>query len=129
VVDRSDAEELMAQVRTRLGLHDSERRFPAGAHLPGHAVAHASTASSRWPRCWPRTTPGAPNGRPTWPPVRAYTEAKQAQRVLDYDDLLLYWQLALQEGAVAQAMGGRFDHVLVDEFQDTNRCRPASCTR
>jgi DNA helicase-2/ATP-dependent DNA helicase PcrA len=41
--------------------------------------------------------------------------------VLDYDDLLLYWQLALQEAAVARAMGARFDHVLVDEFQDTNR--------
>jgi DNA helicase-2/ATP-dependent DNA helicase PcrA len=41
--------------------------------------------------------------------------------VLDYDDLLLYWQQAMAEPALAAAIGARFDHVLVDEYQDTNR--------
>jgi DNA helicase II / ATP-dependent DNA helicase PcrA len=56
---------------------------------------------------------------------RAYVEAKQQQRVLDYDDLLLYWRQMLEEPALAEAIGARFDHVLVDEYQDTNRLQAA----
>ena len=51
----------------------------------------------------------------------AYVEAKQAQNVLDYDDLLLYWAQMATEPALAEQLGSRFDHVLVDEYQDTNR--------
>ena len=51
----------------------------------------------------------------------AYVEAKQRQNVLDYDDLLLYWAHMLAEPAFAAEIGARFDHVLVDEYQDTNR--------
>ena len=51
---------------------------------------------------------------------RNYVEAKQAQQLLDYDDLLLYWHILVQEPALAAAIGARFSHVLVDEYQDTN---------
>ena len=51
----------------------------------------------------------------------AYVEAKQSQNVLDYDDLLLYWAQMMSDPALAADVGGRFDHVLVDEYQDTNR--------
>jgi superfamily I DNA/RNA helicase len=50
-----------------------------------------------------------------------YVEAKQKQNVLDYDDLLLYWAQMMTEGSIAQDISDRFDHVLVDEYQDTNR--------
>ena len=56
---------------------------------------------------------------------RAYVQAKQQQHVLDYDDLLLYWQQMMAEPALAAAIGARFDHVLVDEYQDTNRLQAA----
>jgi DNA helicase-2/ATP-dependent DNA helicase PcrA len=48
-------------------------------------------------------------------------ERKQRQNILDYDDLLLYLYYLLQDEEVADSVGGRFDHVLVDEYQDTNR--------
>src|SRR5713101_7978738 len=51
----------------------------------------------------------------------AYVEAKQKQNVLDYDDLLLYWAQMVGDASLADDIGGRFDHVLVDEYQDTNR--------
>ena len=51
----------------------------------------------------------------------AYVEAKQRQNVLDYDDLLLYWAQMIGDAGLAEDVGGRFDHVLVDEYQDTNR--------
>src|SRR6202043_4082250 len=50
-----------------------------------------------------------------------YVEAKQRQHVLDYDDLLLYWAHMMQEPAIVAHVSDRFDHVLVDEYQDTNR--------
>jgi DNA helicase-2/ATP-dependent DNA helicase PcrA len=51
----------------------------------------------------------------------AYVEAKQRQHVLDYDDLLLYWAQMMQEPTIVAHVSDRFDHVLVDEYQDTNR--------
>ena len=40
--------------------------------------------------------------------------------MLDYDDLLLYWAHMMEEPVLARLVGERFDHVLVDEYQDTN---------
>jgi DNA helicase-2/ATP-dependent DNA helicase PcrA len=51
---------------------------------------------------------------------RSYVEAKQRDKVLDYDDLLLFWAHLVSEPALARLVGGRFDHVLVDEYQATN---------
>ena len=50
-----------------------------------------------------------------------YLDAKRRQQVLDYDDLLLYWAQMMCEPSIAADVSGRFDHVLVDEYQDTNR--------
>ncbi len=41
--------------------------------------------------------------------------------MLDYDDLLVYWQAMMNEPKLAQQVASNFDHVLVDEYQDTNR--------
>jgi hypothetical protein len=43
----------------------------------------------------------------------------QRNNVLDYDDLLLYWRRMMEEPGLAAEIGARFDHVLVDEYQDT----------
>jgi len=51
----------------------------------------------------------------------AYVDQKGAQSVLDYDDLLLFWHGLLTDPRVARQIRSRFDHVLVDEYQDTNR--------
>ena len=45
--------------------------------------------------------------------------------MLDYDDLLLYWHQMMAEPALAAAVRRRFDHVLVDEYQDTNALQAA----
>ncbi len=58
--------------------------------------------------------------------VAGYVEAKQAQNVLDYDDLLLYWAQMVSDPSLADDIGNRFDHVLVDEYQDTNRLQSLS---
>jgi DNA helicase II / ATP-dependent DNA helicase PcrA len=48
-----------------------------------------------------------------------YTRRKRAQNVLDYDDLLLFWR-ALGSTPAGADVARQFEHVLVDEYQDTN---------
>jgi DNA helicase-2/ATP-dependent DNA helicase PcrA len=48
-----------------------------------------------------------------------YTRRKRSQNMLDYDDLLLYWR-ALGDTPAGADVARMFDHVLVDEYQDTN---------
>ncbi len=51
---------------------------------------------------------------------REYVGRKQKNRALDFDDLLLYWHVMMQTPALAQSLSKNFDHVLVDEYQDTS---------
>ena len=53
---------------------------------------------------------------------KAYTKRKIRQQVADFDDLLVYWLeiLQTQEG-IAHYYQERFHHILIDEYQDTNR--------
>jgi DNA helicase-2/ATP-dependent DNA helicase PcrA len=51
-----------------------------------------------------------------------YVQAKQAQNVLDYDDLLLYWATMLAEPRLAREVGARFDHSR-RRIPDTNRSK------
>ncbi|MEO0510931.1 MAG: ATP-dependent helicase [Verrucomicrobiota bacterium] len=53
---------------------------------------------------------------------KGYQNTKLEQQVVDYDDLLEYFLKLLKEHPdVAQQYQERFKHILVDEFQDTNR--------
>ncbi len=125
VLDRSDSADLIDLVRGELGLAGSRARFPKkGTCLAiysytvnaGCALAETLEQGFAWCGEWEAELKRL---------FAAYVEAKQRQHVLDYDDLLLYWREALSEPAVAAAMRGRFDHILVDEYQDTNRLQAA----
>ena len=119
--DREDSADLMNLVRHELGFSTTQSRFPAKATCLAiysrcvnaeTAIEEVLRASYPWCAGW------AAELRQLF---AAYVEAKQRQNVLDYDDLLLYWAQMAAEPAIAAELGGRFDHVLVDEYQDTNR--------
>ena len=119
--DREDSADLMNLVRHDLGFSKMEKRFPMkGTCLSIYSRAVNAEAplgevlGSFFPWCaeWEAELRKL---------FGAYVEAKQKQNVLDYDDLLLYWAQMMAEGAIAEDVAARFDHVLVDEYQDTNR--------
>ncbi len=119
--DREDSADLMNVVRHELGFSKTEKRFPAkGTCLAIYSrVVNAQVPLDRalgdaFPWCAGWSTELASL-------FSSYVEAKQRQGVLDYDDLLLYWAQMAGEPAIAEELGRRFDHVLVDEYQDTNR--------
>src|SRR3984885_14832663 len=119
--DREDSADLMNLVRHELGLSKTENRFPTkGTSLSIYSrcvnaemgIEQVIGTSYPWCSGWAAELKRL---------FAAYVEAKQAQNVLDYDDLLLYWAQMMSDAAMADDIGGRFDHVLVDEYQDTNR--------
>ncbi|RWF16346.1 MAG: ATP-dependent helicase [Mesorhizobium sp.] len=119
--DREDSADLMNLARHELGFSKTESRFPTkGTCLQIYSRAVNAQAplgevlGSAFPWCagWTDQLKAL---------FAAYVEAKQAQNVLDYDDLLLYWAQMAAEPEIAAHLGSRFDHVLVDEYQDTNR--------
>jgi DNA helicase II / ATP-dependent DNA helicase PcrA len=123
--DREDSADLMNLVRHEQGFSKTERRFPA-----------KGTCLAIYSRCVNAEAPLEQVLDQSFPwcvgwtcelkqLFAAYVEAKQAQNVLDYDDLLLYWAQMISDAALADDVGGRFDHVLVDEYQDTNRLQSA----
>ena len=101
----------------------TQRRFPDAGDVHGDLFARASTRSSASPTCCATPFRAARSGKTQLQALfGAYVDAKQAQHVLDFDDLLLYWARdAGRRGARRRASRELFDHVLVDEYQDTNR--------
>jgi DNA helicase-2/ATP-dependent DNA helicase PcrA len=119
--DRGDAADLMNLVRHELGFSKTKNRFPMKATclaiysraVNSQAPLEEVLASSfPWCRGWEAELKKL---------FGAYVETKQRHNVLDYDDLLLYWAQMMGERALAADVASRFDYVLVDEYQDTNR--------
>src|SRR3982751_4491222 len=119
--DRDDSADLMNLVRHELGFSRTENRFPQkGTCLS--IYSRAVNAEAALDEVLGRAFPWCANWTAELKKLfAAYVEAKQRQNVLDYDDLLLYWAHMLAERAFADEIGARFDHILVDEYQDTNR--------
>src|SRR5215475_7745498 len=115
--DREDSADLMNLVRHDLGFSKTQKRFPAkGTCLAiySRAVNAEIPLAEVIGTCFPWCDEWEGELRALF---AAYVEAKQHQHVLDYDDLLLYWAQMMAEPAIAAAIGARFDHVLVDEYQ------------
>jgi len=120
VLDRGDAADLLDVVRHERGLSRKARRFPK-----------KDTCLAIYSRCVNAQLDLVDSLQDTYPwcadweselreLFRAYVERKQASQVLDYDDLLLYWKHLVADAEFAAEIGSWFDHILVDEYQDTN---------
>jgi DNA helicase-2/ATP-dependent DNA helicase PcrA len=119
--DRSDSEDLLDVVRTELNLAKTDRRFPK----KGTCMAiYSMCVNSRLPidkvlaGNFPWCGQYAEDLKRLF---KAYVDRKELGHVLDYDDLLLFWHGLLSHPATGQKIRRRFDCVLVDEYQDTNR--------
>ncbi len=121
VLDQSDAADLLDVVRHELKLSSLSRRFPK-----------KTTCLAIYSRCMNTGMPLADALKENWPwcsdweaelkqLFRGYVDRKQATLSLDYDDLLVYWAHLVSDAEFAADIGSWFDHVLVDEYQDTNR--------
>jgi DNA helicase-2/ATP-dependent DNA helicase PcrA len=121
ILDPEDAREMLEAATSDRGIPITERRFPKGdvladlysftvntgrpfsevlaEHAPHFVALEAEIASV----------------------LQRYRERKRTANACDYDDLLLNWKRLLTESPEAAGqLAASYDHVLVDEYQDTN---------
>jgi DNA helicase-2/ATP-dependent DNA helicase PcrA len=120
ILDRGDAADLIDVIRHERGLSVKAHRFPRkDACLAiysqrvntGRELGRVLRETHPWCVAFEDELAGL---------FRDYVARKQSHGVLDYDDLLLWWEAAMQDAGFAAEIGERFEHVLVDEYQDTN---------
>jgi ATP-dependent DNA helicase UvrD/PcrA len=120
VMDQADAADVMNLIRDDLGLGKRDRRFPRKDTLAAIYSRTVNTGArlrqvvdQRFPWCGDEVDE-----------IRSiferYVTRKRQQNVLDYDDLLLHWCALARSGPPRADTAGSFDHILVDEYQDTN---------
>ena len=121
IMDQSDSADLMQLSRAQLGYAARTKRFPKKETLQYVYSRHINTAIQVDDIV-----------RDEYPQFVDYLEdfgkiyvdyvrRKQERNLVDYDDLLLFWALMLEASPeLSQRIGGMYDHILVDEYQDTN---------
>ncbi len=121
IMDQGDAEDLMQLSRAQLGLGDTKKRFPKKETLHYIYSRHVNTEFAV-DDILRDEYPQFVDYREDIARVFAdYTDRKAGRNLVDYDDLLLFWQAMLESApALADRIAGLYDHVLVDEYQDTN---------
>jgi DNA helicase II / ATP-dependent DNA helicase PcrA len=134
IMDASDASDLMGIARTALGYGEPTRRRgadeePAG---PARRFPRAETCLTLYSRQVNTDRPVYDLLEEGWPHFAEwagdlellfvdYVRRKTDANLLDYDDLLLSLALLLEQGGdVGDRIRAEYDHVLVDEYQDTN---------
>ncbi|MGI9248661.1 MAG: ATP-dependent helicase [Woeseiaceae bacterium] len=120
VLDRGDAADVMDVVRHEQKLTRTKRRFPKKdtcLAIYSRCVNTQKTLSETLDEFYPWCSDWADELTELF---RHYVLRKQQSQALDYDDLLLYWSHLVAESEFADEIGSWFDHVLVDEYQDTN---------
>ncbi len=120
VLDRSDAGDLMNKLRHDLGFAKTNARFPKKdtcLDIYSYSVNAQCTLDNAlkdvypWCYAWEKELKVL---------FKKYADTKKAMNIMDYDDLLLYWYFMMQQPSIAISVGKRFDHILIDEYQDTN---------
>lgn len=121
IMDQGDAEDLMQLSRAHLGFGDKKKRFPKKETLHHVYSRHVNTEIPV-PALLANEYPQFTDHEEAFARIFAdYTSRKQDRNLVDYDDLLLFWAMLVGQGApLAARIAGLYDHVLVDEYQDTN---------
>jgi DNA helicase-2/ATP-dependent DNA helicase PcrA len=121
IMDQGDAEDLMQLARGNLGFGKSEKRFPKKETLH-YVYSRHINAEIPIEELIEREFPQFLEQMPGMVRVYAdYVSRKSERNLVDYDDLLLFWALMLEQSpALADRIAGQYDHILVDEYQDTN---------
>ena len=120
ILDESDSSEAVHRCALKLGLFDKETKFPRKDTLK--TILSMSLNKGRSVReIIEKEYPHFLNFTADIENLRKeYASYKIGKSYLDYDDLLVYMKLLLEIETMRKAVSGRYSHVMVDEYQDTN---------
>jgi DNA helicase-2/ATP-dependent DNA helicase PcrA len=120
VLDAGDAADLLDYLRQEHGHAERERRFPRAQTMQD---IYSRTVNAQTPlaEVLAESFPWCEEHREALAEMfRGYAARKRALGVLDLDDLLLHWRALAADEVIGPLIGERFEHVLVDEYQDVN---------
>jgi DNA helicase-2/ATP-dependent DNA helicase PcrA len=122
ILDPEDARELLEAATSDRRIPTLERRFPKGDVLLD-LYSYTINTGRPFTQVLAEHAPHFAELETEIVSVfQRYRERKRLGNAVDYDDLLLLWKKLLDEvPAAAAELRSSFDHVLVDEYQDTNR--------
>jgi DNA helicase-2/ATP-dependent DNA helicase PcrA len=121
IMDQGDAEDLIQLARANLGYGKQEKRFPKKESLHYIYSRHLNTELPVETILEQEFAQFIEFGRDIVRIFAEYTSRKAERNLVDYDDLLLFWALMLEQSeSLADRIAGLYDHILVDEYQDTN---------
>ena len=122
ILDPEDSRELMEAATSDRRIPTLERRFPKGDVLQDLYSYTINTGRSFTEVLAEHAPHFSELETDIVSVFQRYRERKRQGNAVDYDDLLLLWKKLLDEvPAAATELRSSFDHVLVDEYQDTNR--------
>ncbi|HLZ35279.1 MAG TPA: ATP-dependent helicase [Nitrospira sp.] len=122
ILDRGDAEDLIALVRSQLGLNEKDKRFPRKGTIAEMFSKSENTLRSLDDIVVEEFSHFADHLDALCQLQKGYRSAKRQRQLVDYDDLLiLLRQLLTQDQQARQAISRLYRYILVDEYQDTNR--------
>ena len=121
IMDQGDSEDLMQLSRSQLGYAQKSKRFPKKETLQYVYSRHINTGISIEDIIrdeYPQFVEYLPDFTKIY---TDYVSRKQQRNLVDYDDLLLFWAMLLEASPeIGGKIASMYDHILVDEYQDTN---------
>ena len=121
IMDEGDAEDLMGLARANLGYGKQEKRFPKKETLHYLYSRHINTEIAVEDLLSVELPQFVDYTDDIIRIFAEYTSRKHERNLVDYDDLLLFWALMLEHSEpLADRIAALYDHILVDEYQDTN---------
>jgi DNA helicase-2/ATP-dependent DNA helicase PcrA len=121
IMDQGDSADLMQLARAQLGYAAKSKRFPKKETLQYVYSRHINTGVAVDDIVRDEYAQFVDYLEDFSKIYADYTRRKQERNLVDYDDLLLFWALMLEASPdLRQKIGGMYDHILVDEYQDTN---------
>ncbi len=122
ILDRGDAEDLIALVRAQLGLNEKDKRFPRKATIAEMFSKSENTLRPLDEIVVEEFNHFADHLDALDQLQRGYQASKRQRQLVDYDDLLvLLRRLLMEDEAVRRTISSLYRYILVDEYQDTNR--------
>ena len=121
IMDEGDAEDLMGLARANLGYGKQEKRFPKKETLHWLYSRHINTEIAVEDILGNELPQFVDYTDDIVRIFAEYTSRKHERNLVDYDDLLLFWALMLEQSeSLAERIAALYDNILVDEYQDTN---------
>jgi DNA helicase-2/ATP-dependent DNA helicase PcrA len=120
ILDEGDAEEAIHRCATRLGFYEREKRFPKKDTLRtiiSMSINKGMTIGEVIGKEYPHFREYVADIRNL---RKEYTEYKINKNYLDYDDLLVYLKILLENDEIRESLSSRYRYIMVDEYQDTN---------